>query len=48
MVLLERLTGKYPLTDVEYLANPYARSSGDRFIYEKALLDDWLRKIATR
>ena len=41
-------TGSATLTDVEYLANPYARSSGDRFIYEKALLDDWLRKIATR
>jgi hypothetical protein len=40
--------GSATLTDVDYLANPYARSSGDRFIYEKALLDDWLRKIATR
>ena len=55
IVLRYRLGGKGParagsatLTDVEYLANPYARSSGDRFIYEKALLDDWLRKIATR
>jgi hypothetical protein len=25
-----------------------AHAAGDRFVYEKALLDDWLRKIANR
>ena len=34
------------LTDMNYLMNPSARFSGDRFVYEKALLSDWLRKIA--
>ena len=55
IVLRYRLTGGGPaqggrevLTDSNYMMNPSARFSGDRFIYEKALLDDWLRKIATR
>lgn len=55
IVLRYKLGGKGParagsetLTDIGYLANPSARLSGDRFIYEKALLDDWLRKIANR
>ena len=34
------------LTDMNYLMNPSARFSGDRFVYEKALLSDWMRKIA--
>ena len=36
------------LTDMNYLMNPSGRFSGDPFIYEKALLNDWLRKIASR
>lgn len=41
-------TGRDVLTDVNYLMNPSARFSGDRYVYEKALLADWLRKIASR
>ena len=41
-------SGRETLTDMNYLMNPSARSSGDRFVYEKALLADWLRKIAGR
>lgn len=55
IVLHYRLTGGGPaqggrevLTDSNYLMNPSARFSGDRFVYEKALLDDWLRRIAAR
>ena len=40
--------GRDTLTDMNYLMNPSARFSGDRFVYEKALLADWLRKIAAR
>ena len=40
--------GREMLTDMNYLMNPSARFSGDPFIYEKALLADWLRKIAAR
>lgn len=36
------------LTDMNYLMNPSGRFSGDPFIYEKALLNDWLRKVAAR
>lgn len=36
------------LTDMNYLNNPSARFSGDRFAYEKALIDDWLRQLAVR
>ena len=55
IVLRYQLTGGGPaqggravLTDMNYLMNPSARFSGDRFVYEKALLADWLRKIAGR
>ena len=40
--------GREMLTDMNYLMNPSGRFSGDPFIYEKALLNDWLRKIASR
>lgn len=40
--------GTKTLTDMNYLMNPSARFSGDRFVYEKALIDDWLRQIAVR
>lgn len=40
--------GREMLTDVNYLMNPSGRFSGDPFVYEKALLADWLRKIAAR
>ncbi len=40
--------GREMLTDMNYLMNPSARFSGDPFVYEKALLADWLRKIAAR
>jgi len=33
---------------MNYLMNPSGRFSGDPFVYEKALLADWLRKIAAR
>ncbi len=55
IVLRYQLTGNGPtqagrevLTDMNYLMNPSARFSGDRYVYEKALLADWLRKIAGR
>ncbi|RKE72455.1 DUF3016 family protein [Pseudorhodoplanes sinuspersici] len=41
-------SGRETLTDMNYLMNPSARFSGDPFVYEKALLADWLRKIAAR
>jgi hypothetical protein len=28
--------------------NPSARLSGDRYAYEKALLDDWFRRVVGR
>ena len=40
--------GTKTLTDMNYLMNPSARFSGDRFVYEKAPIDDWLRQIAVR
>jgi hypothetical protein len=40
--------GREMLTDMNYLMNPSGRFSGDPFVYEKALLADWLRKIAAR
>jgi hypothetical protein len=40
--------GQEILSDMNYLMNPSARFSGDRFVYEKALIDDWLRRIAVR
>jgi len=30
---------------IDYQMNPAARVSSDRFVYEKALLDDWFRRI---
>jgi len=41
-------SGRETLTDLNYLMNPSGRFSGDPFVYEKALLADWLRKIAAR
>jgi hypothetical protein len=38
-------SGEETLTDINYQMNPSARFSGDRYIYEKALLDDWFRRI---
>lgn len=32
--------------DMNWLMNPPARFSGDGFVHEKALSDDWLRQIA--
>lgn len=36
-------SGEQLLTDINYQMNVSARSSGDRYAYEKALLADWLR-----
>lgn len=38
-------SGEDTLTDINYQMNPSARFSGDRYVYEKALLDDWFRRI---
>ena len=38
-------SGEETLTDINYQMNPSARFSGDRYVYEKALLDDWFRRI---
>jgi hypothetical protein len=40
--------GEQILTDINYQMNVAARSSGDRYAYEKALLDDWLRTTFPR
>lgn len=37
-------SGEDNLTDINYQMNPSARSSSDRLVYEKALLDDWFRR----
>ncbi|OPH82628.1 DUF3016 domain-containing protein [Nitrobacter vulgaris] len=37
-------SGEETLTDINYQMNPSARFSGDRYVYEKALLDDWFRR----
>ena len=37
-------SGEDNLTDINYQMNPAARSSSDRLVYEKALLDDWFRR----
>ncbi|HEY0291492.1 MAG TPA: DUF3016 domain-containing protein [Hansschlegelia sp.] len=34
--------GEETVTDIDYLSNISARSSGDRLAYEKAMLRDWL------
>ncbi|MGV6875002.1 DUF3016 domain-containing protein [Pseudochelatococcus sp. B33] len=36
--------GRESITDVNYQSNPAARTSADRFVYEKALLESWFRK----
>ncbi len=36
--------GAETLTDINYQMNPAARFSSDRYVYEKALLDDWFRR----
>ncbi len=40
--------GEETLTDINYQMNPSARFSGDRRVYEKALLDDWFRRMIAR
>ena len=37
-------SGEETLSDINYQMNPAARSSSDRLVYEKALLDDWFRR----
>ncbi|WP_292962824.1 DUF3016 domain-containing protein [Nitrobacter sp.] len=37
-------SGQETLTDINYQINPSARFSSDRYVYEKALLDDWFRR----
>lgn len=41
-------SGHEQLTDINYDINPSARLSSDRFVYEKALLDDWFRHTFSR
>ena len=40
--------GEDTLTDINYQMNPSARFGGDRLVYEKALLDDWFRRMFPR
>jgi hypothetical protein len=40
--------GEDDLTDINYQMNPSGRFSSDRYAYEKALLDDWFRRIVGR
>ncbi len=40
--------GEETLTDINYQMNPSARFGGDRLVYEKALLDDWFRRMFPR
>ncbi|WP_347264850.1 DUF3016 domain-containing protein [Nitrobacter sp.] len=40
--------GEERLTDINFEMNPSARLSSDRFVYEKALLDDWFRRTFSR
>jgi hypothetical protein len=39
-------SGEETLTDIDYQMNPSAQLSSDRYVYEKALLDDWFRRLA--
>lgn len=39
------LNGEDDLTDINYQMNPSAPFSSDRYGYEKALLDDWFRRV---
>jgi hypothetical protein len=41
-------SGEETLTDINYQMNPSARFGGDRLVYEKALLDDWFRRMFPR
>lgn len=41
-------SGEDDLTDINYQMNPSARFASDRYGYEKALLDDWFRRIVGR
>ena len=41
-------SGEETLTDLNYQMNPSARFGGDRLVYEKALLDDWFRRMFPR
>ena len=41
-------SGEETLSDMNYQMNPSGRSSGDRLVYEKALLDDWFRRMFPR
>jgi hypothetical protein len=43
-----RRSGEENLTDINYQMNPSARFSSDGYGYEKALLDDWFRRIVGR
>lgn len=40
--------GEETLTDINYQMNPSARFGGDRLVHEKALLDDWFRRMFPR
>lgn len=37
-------SGKETVSDINYLRNPSARNSSERFAYEKSMLRDWFRK----
>jgi len=41
-------SGEERLTDINYQMNPSARFGGDRLVHEKALLDDWFRRMFPR
>ena len=38
-------SGEDVLSNIDYQMNPAARVSTDRYVYEKALLDDWFRRV---
>lgn len=41
-------SGEDHLTNINYQMNPSARFSGDRYVYEKALLADWFRQTFSK
>jgi hypothetical protein len=41
-------SGEDNLTHINYQMNPSARFSSDHYAYDKALLEDWFRRIAGR
>lgn len=41
-------SGEETLTDINYQMNPSARFGGGALVYEKALLDDWFRRMFPR